>query len=97
MKNPQTITFQEDLFQDHPNCFSGWSEDYVQLIVTTALKEIANQNDMNEVTFSKYTCHAMVETNRYSQVCYIETQKAGYFFVIRNMSEQIIVICNRWD
>lgn len=97
MKDSQTITFQEDLFDDHRNCYNGWSEDYVQLIVMEALKELEHTEERDKVIFTNYVHHRMLGSNSYSEVCYIETQDAGFFFVMRNMSDEINVVYSRWD
>lgn len=97
MRDTQTITFREDIFEDHPNCYEGWSEDYAQLIIKEALEILEYKGDINEVDFTKYACQTLDETNLYSEVCYVATIQAGYFFIMRDMVEHINVVYNRWD
>ncbi|WP_107038927.1 hypothetical protein [Brumimicrobium mesophilum] len=97
MQNSQTVTFLEDKFDRHPNCYNGWSESYVQLIVKSAIKALDDEENSDEITFSNYSQKRMVGTNSYSEICYIETQEVGFFFVMRNMNDQINVVYSRWD
>ena len=96
MGDTQTITFLEDIF-DHPNSYNGWSEDYAHLIIKTALKEMKYEGDVNKVVFTKYCCHAIDETNESTEVCYIETEQPGFFYIMRDMVDHINVVYNRWD
>lgn len=91
----KTITFLEDTFESHPNCFSGWSEDYAQTIVKKALKEL--NYDCEEIIFTKYACKAIDEDNWRTKVCYLETEQPGFFYIMRDMADHINVIYNRWD
>jgi hypothetical protein len=97
MGDTQTITFVEDTFEGHPNCFNGWSEDYAHLIIKKALKELKYDGDINQVNFTKYTCRAVDESNKTTEVCYIETEQPGFFYLLRDMVDHINVVYNRWD
>ena len=93
----QTVTFPEDIFQDHPNCFNGWSEDYAQVIIRKALEEMNYEGDISKVSFNTYACRAIDEGRSYTEVCYVETEQPGYFFIMRDMVDHINVVYNRWD
>ena len=95
MGDTQTVTFLEDTFDNHPNCFNGWSEDYAKTIVKAALKKL--EYEYSEVTFTKYTCRAIDEDNRRTEVCYLETEQPGFFYIMRDMVDHINVVYNRWD
>lgn len=97
MGDTQTITFIEDLFEKHPNCFNGWSEDYAHLIIKEALKELKYEGDINKVIFTKYACRAIDETINRTKICYVETKQPGFFFIMRDMVDHINVVYNRWD
>ncbi len=97
MGDTQTITFEEQLFEQHPNCFNGWSEDYAQLIIKEALKKMDYYGDPANVVFTKYSCKAIDESNPVSEVCYVETEQPGFFFLMRDMVDHINVVYNRWD
>jgi hypothetical protein len=97
MGDTQTITFLEDIFSNHPNCYNGWSEDYAKTIIKKALKELKYDGDINKVNFTKYACKNIVEKNPYTNVCYIETEQPGYFYIMRDMVDHINVVYNRWD
>ncbi|TWO31512.1 hypothetical protein E1J38_013395 [Seonamhaeicola sediminis] len=97
MKDTQTITFLEDKFSNHQNCFNGWSEDYAQVIIKAALKEMSYNGDTDKVVFGKYICKAMDENNELTQVCYVETEQPGFFYIMRDMVDHINVVYNRWD
>ena len=95
MRDTQTITFLEDIFEGHPNCYNGWSEDYAQTIVKKALKELKYEHE--NVVFKKYACKAVDEDNWRTKVCYIETEQPGFFYIMRDMVDHINVVYNRWD
>jgi len=97
MGDTQTITFLEDRFSSHPNNYNGWSEDYAQLIIKESLKEMKYDGDVNKVVFTKYACKAIDETNDSTEVCYVETEQPGFFYLMRDMVDHINVVYNRWD
>lgn len=97
MGDTQTITLFEDDFSTHPNCHNGWSESYVQLLVKAALEQMNYEEDLNTIVFKNYACRAVLDNKRSSEVCYIETQQPGYFFIMRDMVDHINVVYNRWD
>ncbi|PQB05096.1 hypothetical protein [Aureitalea marina] len=97
MQDTQTITLSEDLFSDHPNNQNGWSQDYAELIIRTALKEMSHPVNPDEVKFTLYTSQALVQDNPHSEVCFVETDQPGFFFVMRDMMNSINVVYNRWD
>jgi hypothetical protein len=69
----------------------------VQLIIKEALKVLNYKGDVDKVTFSKYACQKLDESNRYSEVCYVATNQPGFFFIMRDMVDHINVVYNRWD
>ncbi len=95
MGDTQTITFLEDIFENHPNCYNGWSEDYAQTIVKKALQEFNYESE--DIVFKKYACRAIDEENWRTKVCYVETEQPGFFYIMRDMVDHINVIYNRWD
>lgn len=97
MGDTQTITFQEDIFVNHPNCYKGWSEDYAQLIIKEALKALNYQGDINQIIFTNYACRAIDESKKRTEVCYVETVQPGFFYIMRDMVDHINVVYNRWD
>ena len=97
MEDTKTITFMEDLFEKHPNCYNGWSEDYAQVIIKEALKKLNYDNDIGSVVFTKYACRAIDENNISTEVCYVETEQPGFFYIMRDMVDHINVVYNRWD
>ncbi len=97
MGDTQTITFVEDLFEKHPNCFNGWSYDYAQLIIKESLKELKYEGNINKVVFTKYACSAIDESNINTEVCYIETEQLGFFYLMRDGVDHINAVYNRWD
>lgn len=97
MGDTQTITFVEDIFEKHPNCFNGWSEDYAQLIIKKALVALKYEGDIHKVVFTKYACQAIDKLNISTEVCYIETAQTGFFYLMRDMVDHINVVYNRWD
>lgn len=97
MGDTQTITFVEDIFNKHPNCFNGWSENYAQIIIKEALKELKYEADINKVNFTKYICKEIDENNRNRDICYVETEQPGFFYIMRDMVDHINVVYNRWD
>lgn len=96
MKDTQTITFTEDIFNDHPNCFDGWSEEYALLIISEALKELKYEGIISDIKLNKYACRAIIEGKKSTEVCYAETE-VGFFFIMRDMVDHINVVYNRWD
>ena len=97
MGDTQTVTFLEDIFRNHPNCYNGWSENYAQTIIKKALKELNYDGDISKVKFTKYSYKTILENKPYSNVCYVETVQPGYFFIMRDMVDHINVVYNRWD
>lgn len=97
MRDTETVTFSEDLFDKHPNCYNGWSENYAQLIIREALIKLNYEDDVDKVVFTKYACRAIDKSNENTEVCYIETEQPGFFYVMRDMVDHINVIYNRWD
>lgn len=97
MEDTQTITFSEDNFEKHPNCFNGWSEDYAKTIITEALKELNYEDDISTIKFTKYVCKLIDESNASTEVCYVETEQPGFFYILRDMVDHINVVYNRWD
>ncbi|PWH86107.1 hypothetical protein [Brumimicrobium oceani] len=96
MKDTQTITFSEDMFDKHSNCFDGWSESYALLIINEALKELKYEGIIDDIAISKYACREIIEGKNRTEVCYAETD-IGYFYLIRDMVDHINVVYNRWD
>ncbi|TYA74226.1 hypothetical protein [Seonamhaeicola marinus] len=94
----QTITFVEfENFPNHPNCENGWSEDYAKLLINKALEEIEHHSDITNVVITKYVCRAIDETNLSTEVCYVETEQPGFFYIMRDMVASVNVVYNRWD
>jgi len=97
MGDSEAITLPENIFSNHPNCQDGWSEEYAQLIVKEALTRLKYEEDINKIIFTKYIYKEIDEGNISSEVCYIETEQAGYYFIMRDMLDSITVVYNRWD
>ena len=97
MGDTETITLSEEIFNNHPNCYNGWSEDYVQLIIKEALKKLDYEGDIDKIIFKSYFCRAIDESNNNTEVCYVETEQPGFFYVMRDLTDHVNVIYNRWD
>lgn len=97
MGDTQTVTFLEDIFSSHPNNYNGWSYDYAKLIIKEALKELEYEGNIDNVIFKKYECRAIDESNTFTEVCYVETEQPGFFYIMRDMVDHINVVYNRWD
>lgn len=92
----KSITIHEDELSGHPNNYKGWSKEYAQLVIKKALETVKFDN-IDAIEFTKYFCTEVEEGNSWSEVCYIETKHAGFYFVMRDMIDHINVIYNRWD
>lgn len=97
MADTQTVTLSEDLFSNHPNYNNGWSEDFAQLLIKKALKSMNYEYDIEEVVFTKYFCKAIDSSNISTEVCYVETEQPGFFYIMRDMVDHVNVVYNRWD
>jgi hypothetical protein len=63
-----------------------------QTIVRSILKERCEMDYSIQVSH----CKNIIGNDPSSKVCYIATE-AGYFFVMKDMLENVNVIFNRWD
>lgn len=90
------ITISEDELSEHENYFNGWSESYAKEAVILALKK-ENDERVESITFTRYACMQLNSERGWSEVCYLESQEVGYFFIMRDMVDHINVIYNRWD
>lgn len=90
------ITIHEDEMADHENKYNGWSESYAKEAIIVALRK-ENDERADGITFNRFVHkHLDVERN-WSEVCYLEADAVGYFFVMRDMVDHINVVYNRWD
>ncbi len=96
MGDTETITLHEDEIGEHPNNYNGWSQEYAQMAIIKALEKLEYE-EANLVEFTRYSCAKIDPDRSYSEVCYLETESPGYFFVMRDMVDHINVIYNRWD
>ncbi len=96
MGDTQTITLHEDEMENHPNNYNSWSCEYAQMAVKKALKKIGYE-EVCSIEFTGYSCATIDPERSYSEVCYLETESPGYFFVMRDMVDHINVVYNRWD
>lgn len=90
------ITIHEDEMADHENKYNGWSESYAQAAVILALKK-ENDERAEEITFGRFARTHLDVARNWSEVCYLEAEAVGYFFVMRDMVDRINVVYNRWD
>lgn len=90
------ISISEDLLSDYENYFNGWSEIYAREAVILALKQEGDERAQS-ISFSGYACTQLNSERCFSEVCYLESDEVGYFFIMRDMVDHINVIYNRWD
>lgn len=96
MGDTETITLHEDEMGEHPNNNNGWSREYAQMAIIKALEKVKFK-EVDPIEFTRYSCTKIDTDRSWSEVCYLETESPGYFFVMRDMVDHINVIYNRWD
>jgi len=95
MKDTATYTIPERYLEGFMDCYdASWSQEFAQAAILKAMEQ-SDLEDLDKIKFTKYACKMIESGNYTSQVCYLETRKHGFYFVMRDYADNINVVYYR--